>query len=123
MLHVAIRAERRERLVGVMDRPIVASQAGLVGGTLLVTGLRDMARAAFLSKQRVCVGKRSGVVGLRTSRHGVPAEPRQAHDHEYARENPPPARNTTQRLEVIQIDALSEFLGGAYASGHLIGQC
>ncbi len=72
MLHVAIGAGWRERLIGVMDWPIVACQAGLIGRALLIAGLRDMAGAAFLPEQRVRVAERAGVIRLRTSRHGVP---------------------------------------------------
>src|ERR1700677_5189263 len=77
-----------------------------------------MARGALLSEQPVRMCERPGVVRLRTARQRMPAEPREARDHKRSRENPPPSRNTTQLLEVVQIDALREFLGGADASGH-----
>ncbi len=122
MLHMAIGARWRERLVGVMDGAIVASQAGLIGGALLEAGLRNMAGTALLSQQGVRASQRTGVVRFRASRQGVPSQPREARDDEHARKNAPPARNAVQGLEVIQIDALRQLLGGADASGHLVPQ-
>src|SRR5580658_9969987 len=72
MLDMATRACRSKRLVCLMDGPIVASQAGLVGGAVSVARLRDMARAAFLSQQRMSMSQRTCVVRRRTSRHGMP---------------------------------------------------
>jgi hypothetical protein len=48
----------------------------------------------------------------------MPGQPAQTQDHQYAGKNPAPARNAAQRLEIIQVDALREFLLGAYSSGH-----
>ena len=84
MLHVAVRARWCEGLIGLMDWTIVACQARLIGRAFLIARLRDMACAAFLSEQCVSVRERPGVVRLRTSRHRMPAEPAQAHDHEGA---------------------------------------
>src|ERR1035441_5725912 len=104
MLDVAIGTGRRERLIGLMNGAIVATQTSLIGRALLKAGLRHMAGSALLPEQRVGVCKRPGVIRFRTPRHGMPAEPCQAHDHKYARQNPPPAWNAMQRLEVFQID-------------------
>jgi hypothetical protein len=109
-------------LIGVMDRTIVASQACLIGRAFLITRLSNVARVAFLPEQCVRMCKRPGIVRFRTSCKSVPTEPHESRHHERARKNPPPARNSVQRLEVIQIDALREFLSGSYASGHLISQ-
>ena len=89
-----------------MDRTIVAALASLIGRAVLKTGLRDMTGIAFLREQGVRGTERAGIIRRRTFRHRVPGQPSQAHDHQYAGKNPPPARDAVQRLEVIQIDAL-----------------
>src|ERR1700722_14271748 len=104
----------------MMDRPVVTSQASLIGRAFLKARLSHMACATLLPQQSVRSCKRPGVVRFWTPRPRMPAEPRQSRDREHARENPPPARNAVQCLEIIKIDALREFLGGADASSHLV---
>ena len=122
MLYVTIRTGRREFLIGMVNRAVVAAKAGLVGSAFPIAGLRHVAGSALLAQQRVRMCQRSGIVGFGASRHGMPAKPPEAGDYKHTRENPPPARNTVQRFEVIQIDALREFLGAAGSSGHLISE-
>lgn len=118
VFYVAIGASRRERLLGMMDRTVVARQARLIGYGLLKTNGGNVARGALVSDQTVRASNWPGIVGLGTPAHPVPTQPSESGQRKDNRQNAAPTGNPAQRLEVVKIDALRELFGGACSSRH-----
>ena len=119
MFDVTACAGRCEGLFGVVNRAIMAGKTGLVGGCMLESRLGGMARAALLAEQRMRSRDGTSVVGFRTARQRMPAQPPKARQGKCGRQNAPPPRNGAQLFEVVEIDALRELFCGARASRHL----
>ena len=78
VLHVAIRTARRKSLFRMMDGPVVAGQARLIGDRVRETRRGNVACGAFMSDQCMRVRDGSGIVGRRASAQTMPAQPAQA---------------------------------------------
>ena len=102
----------------MVDRSVVTGQASLIGCAALETRLRDVARRALLSEQRVRMRHRARVVRFWTTGQRMPSQPSKSNHCEGHRKNPPPAWDAAQLLEIIKIDALRQLLRRAGSSGH-----
>src|SRR5262249_52756728 len=94
---------------------IMTRKAGFVGHFRAEPGRCNMASCAVVPENHVGMCQRSRVVRALTRND----EPDEAHGHQSDRQNSPPARDRIETLEVIQVDALSEFFSGSSAAGHI----
>lgn len=110
MLDVTRGAGGREGLVRVMNRSIVAGQAGLVGDRMAEgSGASDVACGAILAEECVRSRDRSHTVGRTISRYSRDDEPEKRQRGKRDRKDEAPAAKRVRTLEVRKFDALREF--------------
>jgi hypothetical protein len=116
MLLVALSARRRERLFGVMNRPVMTGPARGVRYFHRERGLSHMTGSAV--QRRVRVVERARAEHLLLSRQNHPSEPQTGDCENRESQIAAPAGKRIQALEIIQVDALREFLGAPRSARH-----
>ena len=96
----------------------MAGEAAVVGDGCTVTGACHVAQGTLVSKDSVRCRHGAGAIQVRTAEYVLSKNPTQRDYWQRDRENQSPAAKRTQPGEVLQVDALGQRLGGAYA-GHV----
>jgi hypothetical protein len=119
MFHMAAGAFRRERLLHLMNRTVMAGLARLIGYLHRECGLGCMTGSAVLTEDGV--GGFNGTTGVdrRVPRHSMPCQPCQARGGKQDGEQSPPSGDGKNPLEIIAVDALCEILCGSGPPRHL----
>ena len=116
MLTMACRAGQRFSLINVMDRPVVTREAGRVGSLGgKCAGLLHMAAGAFLFEDGVSFRHASAGIHAVITGKAAPGDPHQCQQRQQQAQ---PEFGSLQRrrpLEIVEVDALREFLGCACA--------
>ena len=114
MIGVAGGARRRERLRYVMHRAVMAREALLVDDLCVVkTQVGQMAGRTLLGQNRVRGGQTSGGVHAAVAADAVPRDPQDGERRRRNGKQKSPAAQRARPLEIVEIDALREFLGCA----------
>ena len=114
MIGVAGRARRRERLRYVMQGAVMACEALLVDDFGVVKAqVGQMAGGTLLRENRVRGGQPSGGVHAAVAANAVPRDPQDGEHRRRSGKQKSPAAQRARSLEIIEIDALREFLGCA----------
>lgn len=119
MLDVAGSAGRREGLIGVMERRVVASIARLVGGLGAERArFLQVARAALRCEHPVSGGHFAAAVDSIVASERVPAQPQQRNHWNAYGKYRAQAPEGMGMLEIIQVDALRQFFCCELGSSH-----
>jgi hypothetical protein len=111
------RARGSERLIGVMKRRVVACQASRVGYVRGErAGLRNVAESALLREYGVRVRERSAGIDFLAALRALCQEPSERNRGNCHRQPETPAPKRVRVREVLQINALGEFLGCSCSS-------
>ena len=114
MIGVARSARRRERLRCVMQGAVMARKALLVDDLCVVeTQGGQVARGTLLRENRVRGRQASGGVHSAVAANAIPRNPQDGERRRRNGKQKSPAAQRTGSLEIIEIDALREFLGCA----------
>ena len=96
----------------------MAGEAAIVGYGCTVTGAWRVAQGTLVAKNRVSRRHGAGAIQVRAAEYVLSENPTQRDYWQRDRKNQSPAAKGTQPGEVLQVDALGQRLGGAYA-GHV----
>ena len=96
----------------------MAGEAAVVRDGCTVTGACHVAQGTLVSKDSVRCRHGAGAIQVRAAEYVLSENPTQRDYWQRDRKNQPPAAKRTQPGEVLQVDALGQRLGGAYA-GHV----
>ena len=118
MLDVARGARRRKTLFRLVDGSVMAGQARRLRDPCS-KARRHMARRTIVGEDGVAFRQRSGVERTLLSGEARPSEPRYAEPGGDDRQQALPARDGIHPLEVVQVDALRELLGGSGSTRHI----
>ena len=114
MIGVAGSARGRERLRYMMDRAVMAREALLVDNLCAVkTKVGRVAGGTLLGENRVRGGQAPRGVHASVAANAIPCDPQDGQRQRRNGKQEPPAAQRARSLEVIEIDALREFLGCA----------
>jgi hypothetical protein len=114
VIGVAGSARRRERLRHVMQWAVMAREAFLVDDFCVVkTQVGQMAGRTLPGKNGVRGGQASGGVHTAVAANAVPRDPQNGERRRRDRKQKSPAAQRARPLEVVEVDALREFLGCA----------
>jgi hypothetical protein len=114
MIAVAGSARRREGLHFVMQGAVMAREAFLVDHFFVVkTQVGQVASGALLGENRVRGGQASGGVHAGVAANAIPRDPQEGERRRCDGQQKSPAAQRARPFEVVEIDALREFLGCA----------
>jgi hypothetical protein len=116
MLYVTLGARRRKRLFDVMNGAVVTGKACRVRHLSGERGLSHMTGSAV--EQHMRMVERTRAEHALPSRQTCPSEPQGRNSENGERQIAAPARNRIQALEIVQVDALREFLGAPRSARH-----
>ena len=98
-------------LIGMMDWAVVAGQASVVGGLRgKRAGLLDVARSAFFFEDRVCLGHPAAGIDAMVAGKTARCDPNECKQRQQQAEPEFRALQRRRPLEIIEVDALREFL-------------
>jgi hypothetical protein len=101
-----------KRLVGMVNGRIVASQASLIADLRgEVAGASNVTQTALLRKHRMRRGQRSAGIDFLSALRPLRNEPPQGNHRNRDREPESPASKDVRTREILQVNALGEFLG------------
>ena len=121
MLHVTETARRRERLVLMVRRRVVARKTSLIAGVFEESSsFFRMAQVALLREHGMCLRQGAAGISLPATFHALHRKPEQSnHRHD----NGQPKSPTPQRMrvrEVLQVNPSGELFSGPRASQHVV---